>query len=117
MGARVKPEQGNARVWNYAHVPRRVASTRNRPVAYWTPACAGVTETALEDGSRSPPRKRGPEGLATPFWVPAGAGTSGRRAVDPIGLRDPPQSRATHMAMPMPPPMHRVARPFFESRF
>ena len=27
------------------------------------------------------------------------------------------QSRATHMAMPMPPPMHKVARPFLASRF
>src|SRR6185369_9802111 len=27
------------------------------------------------------------------------------------------QSRWTHMAMPMPPPMHRVARPFLASRF
>jgi hypothetical protein len=24
---------------------------------------------------------------------------------------------STHMAMPMPPPMHSVARPFFASRF
>src|SRR5258708_38295146 len=27
------------------------------------------------------------------------------------------QSRAMHMAMPMPPPMHSVARPFLASRF
>src|SRR2546430_6813456 len=27
------------------------------------------------------------------------------------------QSRAMHIAMPMPPPMHSVARPFFASRF
>src|SRR5204863_9774960 len=27
------------------------------------------------------------------------------------------QSRCTHMAMPMPPPMQRVARPFLASRF
>ena len=27
------------------------------------------------------------------------------------------QSRSTHMAMPMPPPMHSVARPFLASRF
>ena len=26
------------------------------------------------------------------------------------------QPRSTHMAMPMPPPMHRVARPFLASR-
>ena len=27
------------------------------------------------------------------------------------------QSRSTHMAMPMPPPMQSVARPFLASRF
>ena len=26
------------------------------------------------------------------------------------------QARSMHMATPMPPPMHRVARPFFASR-
>jgi hypothetical protein len=33
----------------------------------------------------------------------------------PRSLND--QSRWTHMAMPMPPPMQRVARPFLASRF
>ena len=34
-----------------------------------------------------------------------------------IWFARPPSHRSTHIAMPMPPPMHRVARPFLALRF
>ena len=45
------------------------------------------------------------------------SGGGGSDGIDRMNSRRMPQSRWTHIAMPMPPPMQRVARPFLASRF
>ncbi|RVT93660.1 hypothetical protein EOD43_07275 [Sphingomonas crocodyli] len=61
----------------------------DRPFLYRHP---GGGRDLMRSEAREPPE------------IPASAGMTGTY-------------RSMHMAMPMPPPMHRVARPFFRSRF
>jgi MFS family permease len=113
VGGRRRPVSGGA-------LGQRLRPCRGRlfPGGLWPDAVADLPDDgppardALSpDG---PGQCHGPDGdLRRPS-----AGRAGRRSRGGTGrpARGPAVERSTHMATPMPPPMHSVARPFFASR-
>ena len=78
-------------------IPRNPAS-RNSAVSTLQPVCCNAFEIAAP----------------MPRLPPVTNATRATTLSSPVLFRLQP--RSTHMAMPMPPPMHSVAKPFFAPR-
>src|SRR3954447_3061991 len=61
--------------------------------------------------------RQSPAAIGRPFKGGDGDGHRDRRSTHFDGAFRSAQPRSTHMAMPMPPPMQSVARPFLALRF